>query len=228
MTAALGATTEFVAIPYGPSGVAPSSSVREFELYFEELEAAGFGDVKRPDLLVFSSADATVAHQIVAGIGGPERLPFTREDDPRMLRLLDLALVAIECENSLWRARMMPAFGQGLRPQKRLGGRLGLAKNAVLPTVIVKDEDLPRLLNWETAARVPIHIWHSFFDLSFGISLADVARGISDGDIEPSEQIFQAPNGATSTKTLFKVRYHRVSARNSGRGTIASGRQHHG
>src|SRR2546430_15187410 len=50
-------TKEFFAIPYGPSGTAPTGSVREFELYFERLEAAGLGRSKRPDLLVFRAAD---------------------------------------------------------------------------------------------------------------------------------------------------------------------------
>ena len=46
---AVNATGEFYAIPYGPSGVAPTGSVREFELYFERLEAAGLGQIKRPE-----------------------------------------------------------------------------------------------------------------------------------------------------------------------------------
>src|SRR5271169_6775628 len=54
---AVNETGSFFAIPYGPSGTAPTGSVREFELYFERLEAAGLGKIERPDLLVFSSAD---------------------------------------------------------------------------------------------------------------------------------------------------------------------------
>ena len=50
---AVNETKDFFALPYGPSGVAPDSDVREFELYFERLEAAGLGKVKRPDLLIF-------------------------------------------------------------------------------------------------------------------------------------------------------------------------------
>ncbi|MBM3145123.1 MAG: hypothetical protein FJ010_09165, partial [Chloroflexi bacterium] len=33
-------TNQFIAIPYGPSRTAPEDDVREFELYFERLEAA--------------------------------------------------------------------------------------------------------------------------------------------------------------------------------------------
>ena len=53
MIQAVNGTNEFFAMPYGPSSTAPEDDVREFELYFERLEAAGLRDVKRPDLLVF-------------------------------------------------------------------------------------------------------------------------------------------------------------------------------
>lgn len=49
---AVNATEMFCCYPYGPSGVAPEN-VREYELYFERLEAAGLGQIKRPDLLIF-------------------------------------------------------------------------------------------------------------------------------------------------------------------------------
>ena len=52
---AVNATGSFYAIPYGPSGVAPTNDVRAFELYFERLEAAGLGGIKRPDLLIFAA-----------------------------------------------------------------------------------------------------------------------------------------------------------------------------
>lgn len=37
LTQAVNATEEFFAIPYGPSGTAPTEDVRAFELYFERL-----------------------------------------------------------------------------------------------------------------------------------------------------------------------------------------------
>jgi len=37
---AVEATGEFFAVPYGPSGTAPTGDVRAFGLYFERLEAA--------------------------------------------------------------------------------------------------------------------------------------------------------------------------------------------
>jgi hypothetical protein len=64
---AVNQTKEFFAIPYGPSGTAPTGSVREFELYFERLEAAGLGQIKRPDLLVFRAADQGALEQETPG-----------------------------------------------------------------------------------------------------------------------------------------------------------------
>ncbi|MGD1084838.1 MAG: AccI family restriction endonuclease [Verrucomicrobiota bacterium] len=78
---AVNQTNEFHAIPYGPSGTAPASSVREFELYFERLEAAGLGQIKRPDLLIFLAAYKAALEQDIAGAGGLAELPFTAEDD---------------------------------------------------------------------------------------------------------------------------------------------------
>ena len=47
LTETLNCSNDFFALPYGPSGVAPDSDVREFELYFERLEAAGLGKLKQ-------------------------------------------------------------------------------------------------------------------------------------------------------------------------------------
>lgn len=54
---AINSTGEFFAVPYGPSGTAPTNDVRAFELYFERLEKAGLGKIKRPDLLIFNKRD---------------------------------------------------------------------------------------------------------------------------------------------------------------------------
>ena len=125
-----------------------------------------------------------------------------------MQHLLTMAIVAIECENSLWQAQQMPDYGSKLRPQKRLGGQLGLKKSAVLPTVIIKKEDLAPLIDWQRRHQVPIHIWHAFYDIAFGIALDRAGELIAQGLIEPTEQVFQAPGGATSKKIMYKIYYH--------------------
>lgn len=92
-------TGKYFALPYGPSGTAPEGDVREFELYFERLEKAGLGKMKRPDLLIFRTADRVEIENLVDDLGGLKELPFTRENDPRMVKILARAIVATECES---------------------------------------------------------------------------------------------------------------------------------
>lgn len=201
-------TEEFFALPYGPSGTAPNADVRAFELYFERLEAAGLGTTKRPDLLIFRKADQLEILQIVDTLGGVSELPFAPEADPSMKEILSKAIVAVECENSLWKAQLMPDYGAELKPQKRLGGKVGLKKSAVLPTVILKEEDRVPLQTWQDRNQIPIHIWHVFYDLSFGIAFDETTRLVQEGLIQPTEQTFQAPGGATTQKIIYKFYHH--------------------
>lgn len=201
-------TGKFFALPYGPSGTAPDNDVRAFELYFERLDKAGLGKIRRPDLLIFrKSSQATVKH-LVDDIGGIPELPFTIESDRRMRSLLAESVIAVECENSLWRAAQMPGFGTELSPQRRLNGKLGLKKTAVVPTVIIKDEDRQPLRKWQESTGVKIHVWHVFYDLAFGLAFNDAERLIRSKLILPTEQVFQAPGGATTRKAIYKFYYH--------------------
>ncbi len=207
LTQAVNATDKYFALPYGPSGTAPDNDVRAFELYFERLEKAGLGNIKRPDLLIYRVQDRAKVDAAVKGLNGLSELPFTTEDDAKMQDLLDHAVIAVECENSLWRAKQMPDYATPLTPQKRLDGRNGLKKAAVLPTIIIKEEDRTPLKNWQSKRNIPIHVWHAFFDESFGISLDDAEELFSRGDIKPTEQVFQAPGGATTKKLIYKIYY---------------------
>lgn len=67
---AINKTNKFYAIAYGPSGTAPDNDVRAFELYFERLEAAGLGNIKRPDLLIFKISDKLFVDKFLSEIGG--------------------------------------------------------------------------------------------------------------------------------------------------------------
>jgi hypothetical protein len=203
---AVNSTSKFYAIAYGPSGTAPSDDVRAFELYFERLEAAGIGSIKRPDILFFDKNEKKNIEDFLKDIGGVEELPFLPEKDLKYI--LEKAIIAIECENSLWVAERMPDFKSELKPQKRLNGKLGLKKSAVLPTVIIKEEDRAPLNYWESKNKVPIHIWHVFFDRAFGIALKDAENLFKKGLIEPTIQTFQAPGGATTKKAIYKIYYH--------------------
>ncbi len=203
---AINQTNKYFASAYGPSSTAPTDDVRAFELYFERLEAAGLGKMKRPDLLIYKKEDKKKALKIIKNLGGEDELPFIKESE--LSELLDLAVCAIECENSLWIAEKMPAYGEQLRPMRRLGGKLGLPKSAVLPTVILKEEDRERLFKWEAENQIHIHIWHVFFDKAYGLALREGQRLIDEGLIHPHEQVFQAPGGSTTRKAIYKFYYH--------------------
>lgn len=89
-----------------------------------------------------------------------------------------------------------------------MGGKPGLKKNAVVPTLILKEEDRKPLQIWQDTNRIPIHIWHVFYDMALGISLDKAQELIEQGLILPTEQVFQAPGGATTRKVIYKVYYH--------------------
>lgn len=203
---ALNETKEFFALEYGPSGTAPTDDVRAFELYFERLEAAGLGKIKRPDLLVFNNKDKSFVDKFLEKVGGKEELPFINENE--LQELLTKAVIAVECENSLWVAEKMPNYDTPMRPQRRLGGKFGLSKTAVLPTVIIKEEDRVPLNKWQEENKIPIHVWHVFFDRAYGLSFDEAQRLVNEGLILPTEQIFQAPGGATTKKAIYKYYYH--------------------
>lgn len=198
---------EFHAMPYGLSSVAPHEP-REVELYFERLEKAGLGQVKRPDLLVYSKTKEQSVRRVVEELGGESELPFASEDTPAMQELIRTAILAVECENSLWISKRMPDYGSELKPQKWLNGLPGLRKSAVVPTVILKDEDRSPLREWQSRQSKKIHIWHVFYDAAFGLSLDEAEALVEKGLIRATEQVFQAPSGPTTRKSIFKIYYH--------------------
>ncbi len=206
LTDSVNKTNQFYAIPYGPSGTAPDNDVRAFELYFERLEKAGLGNIKRPDLLIFKIEDKNFVDKFLESIGGVEELPFITED--KLQNLIHKAIIAVECENSLWIAEKMPDYNTPLKAQKRLDGKLGLSKTAVLPTVIIKEEDRIPLSKWQQENKIPIHVWHVFFDRAYGLSFDEAQRLVAEGLILPTEQVFQAPGGATTKKAIYKYYYH--------------------
>ena len=110
LTQAVNDTKKYFALPYGPSGTAPDNDIRAFELYFERLEKAGLGKLKRPDLLIFRNEDRKQVESAISALGGISELPFTPENDPKIQDLLEHAVIAVECENSLWLAKKMPDY----------------------------------------------------------------------------------------------------------------------
>ncbi len=156
-------------------------------------------------MLIIKKSDEAEVNNFLESIGGVQELPFIFEE--KLKPLLDVAVVAIECENSLWKSKKMPDYATELTAQKRLKGKLGLKKTAVLPTIIIKEEDRKPLKKWQRQNHIPIHIWHVFYDQAFGIPLDKVEQLIKDGFIEPTIQTFQAPGGTTTKKVIYKIYY---------------------
>lgn len=93
ITTAINHTKGFYALPYGPSGTAPSGDVRAFELYFERLEQAGLANIKRPDILIFESSHKQSVEKFVRDAGGVSELPFMKESD--LKQLISKAIIAV-------------------------------------------------------------------------------------------------------------------------------------
>lgn len=227
-------TEDFHAVPYGPSSVAPSDP-HEMENYFEHLDKAG-AIGKQPDLLILPKDDYEAVRPQLDEIG-LANLPFTPEADLDFLR--SRALIAVEVENSLWVAREMPDYGQGVELTELITKKRrfrkhesiawwekwtesvrrfcaksearrhlkGFLETAKVPTVIIKDEDLKPLTEWETNFNVPIFVFHVFYDEAYYISLQEARELIDAGVIPPTEQTFYAPGGATTHKHIYKVWY---------------------
>jgi len=157
-------------------------------------------------LLIVPDKHKARVEKFIRSLGGKEELPFTPEKE--LQELLSHSIIGVECENSLWKSKAMPDYGVSLTPQSRLDGKLGLKKTAIIPTVILKEEDIDPLGNWQDTHEIKVHIWHVFFDQAFGLSFDKAKRLISKGLIEPTAQIFQAPGGATTRKTIYKFYYH--------------------
>lgn len=64
------------------------------------------------------------------------------------------------------------------------------------------------MLAWQNENKIPIHIWHVFFDRAYGLALNEAQRLLDEGLILPTEQTFQSPNGATTKKAIYKFYYH--------------------
>jgi len=203
LTDAVNRNGGFWACSYGASSYSPTDK-QDIESYKKRYEEANPQDTKRPDLLIFHPKDKSTVSDIVKELGGFDELMFVSETDERMRKILSLAILAIECEASLWAAKKMPNYGEALRPQRRINNRNGLPKNAKVPTIIIKAKDLLRLVEWERQNNVPIHVWHAFFDMSRGISLNYAKSLINDGLIDKREQSYDDK----TVRATYNIYYH--------------------
>ncbi|MFQ5853127.1 MAG: AccI family restriction endonuclease [Candidatus Binatia bacterium] len=230
----INATDDLRAVPYGPSSVAPSDP-REMELYFERLDKAGTVG-KQPDLLILPKDDYEDIRPQLDEIG-LTNLPFTPEAELDFLRSRAIIAVEVENSlwvaremphygQSVELTKLVTKKRRFRKPEsiarwenwtesvrrfcaqseahRRLKGFLETAK---VPTVIIKDEDLEPLAEWETNFNVPIFVFHVFYDEAYYIPLQKAHELIDAGVIPPTEQTFYAPGGATTHKYIYKIWY---------------------
>ena len=206
---------EFFSLNYGLSGTTPKNKK---DVYFERLVDYR-GSIKRPDLLVFRNKDAQAVKEIVYQYGTTSKewnYEMNCVPESELKELLGLATTAIEVEYSGWKAQDMPAFGKTLRLQRRAAtgklpdGLLGLGSNpGILPHVIVKEEDRIKLNAWDsqvlglTGKKVPIHVWHVFYNsLILGVQFDAIDRLIDQNLIQSVEC------AKIDNKEMYKVIHH--------------------
>lgn len=201
----LNQNNQFGVIPYGPSTVAPEDP-KELELFFDRMDVIG-REGKRPDLLLYDRLTLEqVKQELERRLGSVDKMAEVSSADVH--DLIVKARVALEVENSLWATEKMPGFGKEFSRYTRGKNKGRLKPAGIIPTIIVKQEDAPRLQKWEADFGVPIYVVHIFFDRGYFIKFDDVLTLIESGEVGWETQHFTNPDGtASSPKQIVKVPY---------------------
>jgi hypothetical protein len=183
----------------------------------------GTTSYKEPDLLVYSLDMLTSderAKLVAINLEKTDRLNFAVDGDLGFA--FAKALAAIEVEFSPYRAAEMKGRYWQPRTQERWEKRpLKRATPPTAPNVIVKEEDLPKLKDWEETTHVPIMVIHLFDQEGFAISLKNIHEfnkryeATEEGQIQLQVttgifKVLQAFNridaeGASEKKVIFRV-----------------------
>ncbi|MCX6898321.1 MAG: hypothetical protein NT105_06430 [Verrucomicrobia bacterium] len=135
------------------------------------------GDVKEPDLLVYSLDDLSAKEAATlrtANLPNEPRSKFNRHGKLRFT--LTKAIAALEVEFSPYRAKEMK--GRQWKPktvEKWKRRPLLHANPPTAPNIWVKEEDFGKLLKWEERSGVPIVIVHVFDQEGFAVTLRHLA-----------------------------------------------------
>lgn len=202
---ALDQTSQFGIIPYGPSTVAPDDPT-ELELFFEKMDVIA-QEGKRPDLLLYDKITFEwVQNELEKRLGSTEKMAETPSVELR--DVIAKAQAAFEIENSLWVTERMPGFGKPFSRYTRGKNKGRLKPAGIIPTIIVKQEDIPRLQQWEANYNIPIYVVHIFYDRGYFIKFGDILTMLNSGDLGWEIQRFTNPDGtAASPKQIVKVPY---------------------
>ncbi len=185
------------AVSYGKSGVSSARNLQERQEYWNlHKERESFG--KRPDVLVFEkSVFETLTSKYSSTL---DNLPNNLEND--IQEIVESSLLAIESEASIWQGEKMKHFGRNWSDKTGNLKPLSEVKSWTAPTVIVKDEDLQPLIDWQTYYQKPIYIVHLFYDMALMLNFSKLREYISDGTVKG--EIFDY---GKASKTIYKTFY---------------------
>jgi len=196
---AINASEYFRAVPYGKSGVSTAKNKDEIRDYWNlHKERESFG--KRPDVLVFAKEtyDELEKDEINAELF--KNLSGNLETD--IEKIVNASLLGIESEASIWQGEKMKHFGRNW--SEKTGGLkpLNEVKTWTAPTVIVKDEDLQPLVDWQDYYQKPIYIVHLFYDMALMLNFSKLREYIAEGVVKG--EIFDY---GKASKTIYKTFY---------------------
>jgi hypothetical protein len=202
---ALNQTKQFGIIPYGPSTVAPEDP-EELELFFQKMDVIN-QEGKRPDLLLYDKATHDWARNEVER--RLENVEKVAETSSSLLEdVISKATAALEVENSLWVTEKMPGFNKPFSRYQRGKNKGRLKPAGIIPTIIVKQEDMPRLQQWEAHFGIPVYVVHIFYDRGYFIKFSDVLGMLKSGELGMDVQRYTNPDGTAATpKSIVKVLY---------------------
>lgn len=196
---AINESEEFRAVPYGKSGVSSAQSSQERQEYWNlHKERESFG--KRPDVLVF---EKHIFNSFLNDAGYSSLINYLPENlESDIQEIVGSALLGIESEASIWQGERMKHFGRKWFEKTGSLKPLNEVKNWTAPTVIVKDEDLQPLINWQKFYEKPIYIVHLFYDMALILDFSKLREYIAEGIVKG--EIFDY---GKASKTIYKTFY---------------------
>ncbi len=196
---AINGSGEFRAVPYGKSGVSTAKDLKEKQAYWDlHKERESFG--KRPDLLVFEREVYENLTENPKTQTLLDNLPNNLESD--IQKIIEKSLFGIESEASIWQGEKMNHYGRNWFEKTGKLKPLSEIKTWTAPTVIVKDEDLQPLIDWQSYYEKPIYIVHLFYDMAFMLDFSKLREYIETGIVKGEEF-----NYGQASKIIYKTFY---------------------
>ena len=194
---AINSSDSLRAVSYGKSGVSSARNLQERQEYWNlHKERESFG--KRPDVIIF---EKSVFENLTSKYSSLlDNLPDNLESD--IQEIVESSLLSIESEASIWQGEKMKHFGRNWSEKTGNLKPLSEVKSWTAPTVIVKDEDLQPLVDWQNYYQKPIYIVHLFYDMALMLNFSKLREYISDGTVKG--EIFDY---GKASKTIYKTFY---------------------